>query len=120
MLLYREEYKQKDAQGNLATQSIDSTWMPVPTVGTHTPARPVADCRFCNPFRPGSSIICQAPEPYAPIQLKIINKQGRIVAHDRIMPGDNSTPAIALEAGLYYIGIWQNGKYLGQKKMIVN
>ncbi len=119
-ILYREEYKQKDNQGVLATQSVDSVWYHLTTVNTNTATGPAkVDCKFANPFRAGSCIECNAPDPNSKISIRIMNVSGQVVAQGRVMPGETWRPGADWPAGPYFVTVWQNGQYLGQKKMMV-
>lgn len=120
-VLYREERKQRNGQGVLVSQIVDSIWYHLATVGTNDPGGNFSvNCQFSNPFRPGNSIVCNAPDQNTMMQIRITNISGQIVAQGRVMPGEAWRPGNDWPAGPYFLSAWQNGKYLGSRKMVVS
>ena len=119
VVLYVEVNTQRDGQNQLVPQSVDSVWYHAVMVGTNTPlVRTQADCDFANPFTPGSSIVCHAEAP-DPLTVQLRNMFGQLVLQTRVMPGESWRPAMELPSGSYALSVWQQGHYLGVRKMMV-
>lgn len=106
--------------GVLSPSSLDSTWYSVGMVPVSSPETPGAECTFANPYKPGSPVICNAPEQNTPLQLQLYNMMGQPVLKTSAMPGEAWTlPPATLHSGMYVLEIWQNGRKLGSRKMLI-
>jgi hypothetical protein len=106
--------------GTLTLQVLDSSWHHTTlNVPTKTPPVAVADCVFANPFSQGNGIRCNAPDPNATLMLRLIDALGRTIAQTQIQPGATWHPAASIPTGSYTLSVWQQGKYLGYRKISV-
>lgn len=120
-ILYVQRSYFRNAQGQLFLSSQDSSWLHLSTVGTHAPGAPTrVICRFSNPFTPGACIVCQTAGNEGQLQLQISDLNGRPVASTLLLPGESWRPnVLQAPAGVYVLRAWQNGQYLGQKRMLM-
>ncbi len=119
-VFYKESYLQRNGQGLLAPSRLDSVWYHLETVATGAPTHQHrAECLFANPFTPGGNIICHASDEKTPLSIRIMNVSGQVMAQQIVNPGEAWAPSANWPAGLYFLTVWQNGRYLGERRMIL-
>jgi hypothetical protein len=105
----------------LKQNTLDSIWYHEPgALGAPLGTAPAPiELRFANPFHPGSSIVCETPAtPDALLSYRLCDLSGRLVGGGQAMPGKAWRPFFRLEDGVYWLGVWQNGTYLGGRKLM--
>ncbi len=119
-VLYVERYLQASPNTSLVPNTIDSVWYRTPgAVGISNPAFTGGlECRFANPFRPGSPVVCTAPDPDALLTFRLYDLNGRLAGVGNALPDTQWRPFFQLADGVYQLGVWQNGVYLGSRKMV--
>lgn len=118
-VLYVHRYRQASG-GPVHLQTLDSVWYHIPAaLSAHLPgAKANAECRFANPLLPGGLIVCDAPDNGAMLTLQISDLNGRVAGTEKVRPGEAWQPSLDLAEGIYFLTIWQNGAYLGARKLI--
>lgn len=121
-VLLIDSFRHTNPNGSpLKQNTLDSIWYHEPgAVGA--PPGPVTapvELRFANPFHPGGSVVCETPaNPDALLTYRLCDLGGRLVGAGQAMPGKAWRPFFRLEDGVYWLGVWQNGMYLGGRKMV--
>lgn len=118
-VLYVTQRRQASG-GPVHLQTLDSVWYHLPAaLSAHLPgAASNAECRFANPLAPGGLIVCDAPDESAVLTLRIADLNGRVAGTEKVRPGEPWRPSLDLAEGIYFLTIWQNGEYLGARKLI--
>lgn len=119
-VLYSDTYRLATPLGTpLTFNTIDSIWYHAPgAVGIASPTQtPACNCTMANPLRPGNSINCLTGNTEASLQYRITDLNGRPVAVGQALPGTPWHPLMYAPSGLYILNVWQNGVFLGSRKL---
>lgn len=119
-VLYKERTIQNGPNNVLIPNLTDSVWYRLPgVVSIFTPGAGAGiECRFANPFRPGNTVVCDAPDKNSALTFRLSDRNGRQVGTGNALPGTAWRPSFQVADGVYQLGVWQHGVYLGGRKMI--
>lgn len=120
-VLYSDAYLLATPLGNpLLPNTIDSVWYRAPAaVGVAAPTQtPACYCTMANPFHQGNTISCQTSNADALIQYRITDLNGQPIASGQAQPGAPWHPVIHAQNGVYLLNVWQNGVFLGSRKLV--